>query len=55
MKLINVENILRLIISRRQGFWNKLDEPVLAAMAQDVELHSVGVQLDCARLLVDLE
>ena len=55
MKLINVENILRLIISRRQGFWNKLDEPVLAAMAQDVELHGVGVQLDCARLLVDLE
>ena len=35
-------------------FSNKFDEPLLAAMAQDVELHSVGVQVDCARLLVDL-
>ena len=36
-------------------FSSKFDEPLLAAMAQDVELHGVGVQLDCARLLVDLE
>ena len=43
------------LISRRHGFGNKLDEPILAAMAQDVQLHGVGVQLDCARLLVDLK
>ena len=36
-------------------FGNKFNEPLLAAMAQDVDLHSVGVQVDCAGFPVNLK
>ena len=36
--------------SHKPELGHKLDEPLLAAMTQDVELHGVGVQVDSARL-----
>ena len=36
-------------------FGNKFNEPLLAAMAQDVDLHTVGVQVDCAGFPVNLK
>ena len=36
--------------SHKPELGHKLDEPLLAAMTQDVELHGVGIQVDSARL-----